>query len=134
MTMANKKTYIRVAGATLVVATLGYALANEATSISATPTASDQQVEAVEVAETRGVEMSQTSSVVQSGVKRGSQLSLEKALDLIARPRSSPGGGGSKSAAGIGGGGGRPVGGGGGDGNARNRMKGAMREMMNTGS
>lgn len=87
----------------------------------------------VKASETRGVEISATSSVVQKGVKRGSQLNLEKALDLIARPRPG-GGGGSKSAAGIGGGGGRPAGGGGGDGKARTRMKGNIRQKMDSGS
>lgn len=112
--------------ACLVLAGLGYALNDRQP-----PT---DRAEVASVPETRGAEMSQTSSVVQRGVKRGTQLSLEKALDLIARPRPGGGGGGSKSAAGIGGGGGRPAGGGGGDGKARNRMKGNIRQMMDSGS
>lgn len=124
--MRYSKTYSRFVVASLLVAGVCYAAGD-----GATPT---EEAEAIAAPEARGVEMSETSSVVQRGVKRGPQISLEKALDLIAKPRPGGGGGGSKSAAGIGGGGGRPAGGGGGDGKARNRMKGNVREMMDTGS
>ncbi len=123
--MRSKKTWARCLVAGLMAAGVSHALSDGKTSSA--------DAQATVKSEARGVEMSQTSSVVQRGVKRGSLVSLEKTLDLIARPRPG-GGGGSKSAAGIGGGGGRPAGGGGGDGNARSRMKGLVREMMNTGS
>jgi len=123
--MRKPTTYALVAGsllATSVVLAVGGS-ENPGDSADAQPSSA-----------TRGVEMSQTASVVQKGVKHGSQLSLEKALDLIAQPRAGGGGGGSKSAAGIGGGGGPPTGGGSGDGNARNRMRGNAQQMMDTGS
>jgi len=124
--MRNRKTYLPIAGVGLLVTALAVAQGSRDTPTGdAEPTAA---------AEARGVEMSQTSSVVQRGVKRGSQLNLEKTLDLIASPRAGGGGGGARSAAGIGGGSGRPVGGGSGDGDARNRMRGNIQEMINSGS
>ncbi|MBI1338346.1 MAG: hypothetical protein GC164_15495 [Phycisphaera sp.] len=123
--MRKTKTIACLMAVGLLVASLGYALEDAGSP--------PVNAEARSVSETRGVEMSQTSSVVQKGVKRGTQLNLEKTLDLIARPRPG-GGGGSKSAAGIGGGGGKPAGGGGGDGKARSRMKGNIRQKMDTGS
>lgn len=125
--MQNSKLMLRLGVVSVLLA--GVALAQ-----GSGEKASSENAEAMSATQLRGVEMSQTSSVVQQGVDRGSQLNLEKTLDLIARPRPGGGGGGSRSAAGIGGGGGRPAGGGGGDGNARNRMRGNVREMMNTGS
>lgn len=124
--MRRTKTYVQLIAASLLLASAGYAL-NDGNFPAG-------GAKATSTPETRGVEMSQTSSVVHKGVERGLQLSLEKALDLIARPRPGGGGGGARSAAGIGGGGGRPAGGGRGDGKTRTRMKGNVRQMMDSGS
>jgi hypothetical protein len=124
--MRRTKIHMQLIAASFLLVSVGYALNDASTPAGG--------AKATSTPETRGIEMSQTSSVVQRGVERGLQLSLEKALDLIARPRPGGGGGGARSAAGIGGGGGRPAGGGRGDGQSRSRMKGNIRQMMDSGS